>query len=601
MKKLISLLISVLLIVTVFPFGGLITVTAEVPTELSISYAETSPIIDGVVDSSYGDMQWNQSATDIPIGEYNLFPRTPEECEPFKSVFNIMNMKGWLSYDADGIYMAVEATDLYAFAPVDSSEPWKSTHIKVVLYTNSSCNFFTLSYDGKNKVNLYNDSSRSCLDISKVTDYALSENISDNTTKLVWEIKIPYEALWNISSINEISDMRLGVIQTSMAYGYCCQAFGKAYSLVYSDLLPVTINPIPDTITTGKTGDCTWTLDGTVLTISGEGEMADYEYKSTNNPWNDKNGMIITKIVITKGVTRIGEGAFSECSNVISVTIPNTVKSIGDYAFNNCSSLTSIDIPDGVTSIGEWAFYGCSSLTSIDIPDGVTSIGGYAFYDCNSLTSINIPDSVTSIGRSTFYNCSSLTSIDIPDGVTSIGEWAFYDCSSLTIIDIPDSVTSIGGYAFSDCSSLTSINIPDGVTSIGYSAFGGCYYLENVYITDIEAWCKIEFESDDSNPMYYAENLYVNNQLLTDVKIPDNTEIINSYNFYNCKSIESVFIPKSMILIKQDAFYNCRGIKNVYYEGTAEEWAEVTVLSGNDYLKNATVYYNNTGIPGGVT
>ena len=148
--------------------------------------------------------------------------------------------------------------------------------------------------------------------------------------------------------------------------------------------------------------------------------------------------------------------------NLQSVVIPSEykglpVKGIGNYAFSNCSGLTSIVIPDSVTSIGYSAFGSCSSLTSVVIPDSVTSIGYSAFGSCSSLTSIEIPDSVTSIGDDTFYGCSSLTSITIPDSVTSIGDYAFEYCSSLTSVVIPNSVTSIGSYAFHSCSSLKSI------------------------------------------------------------------------------------------------------------------------------------------------
>ena len=154
--------------------------------------------------------------------------------------------------------------------------------------------------------------------------------------------------------------------------------------------------------------------------------------------------------------------------------IKEGTKVICNEAFSECTTLTSINIPDYVTSIGYAAFELCYSLTSINIPDYVTNIGDWAFYGCKSLTSINIPDSVTSIGNSAFYGCKSLTSINIPDSVTSIGNWAFYGCESLTTINIPNSVTSIENSAFQCCSSLTSINIPDNVSSIGDLAFYGC-------------------------------------------------------------------------------------------------------------------------------
>ena len=126
-----------------------------------------------------------------------------------------------------------------------------------------------------------------------------------------------------------------------------------------------------------------------------------------------------------------------------SVTIPSivtcngttySVTSIGTQAFSSCSSLTSVEIPNSVTSIGECAFIGCSSLTSLTIPNSVTSIGDGAFYKCTGLTPITIPNSVTSIGYATFYGCTSLTSITIPNSVTSIGEWAFAYCEGLTSV-----------------------------------------------------------------------------------------------------------------------------------------------------------------------
>jgi formylglycine-generating enzyme required for sulfatase activity len=212
-------------------------------------------------------------------------------------------------------------------------------------------------------------------------------------------------------------------------------------------------------------------------------------------------------------VTSIGTNAFYACTNLNSVTIPNSVSSIRVAAFYYCISLTSVTIPNSVTSIGDEAFGYCSRLTSVTIPYSVTSIGSFVFNSCTGLTSITIPYSVTSIGDYAFWNCTSLTSITvdtlnsayssvdgvlfnktqttlvqypagiaatsytIPNGVTSIGNWAFGYCSSLTDLTIPNSVTSIRAYAFEVCTSLTSVTIGSGVTSIENLAFYSCTSL----------------------------------------------------------------------------------------------------------------------------
>ena len=174
----------------------------------------------------------------------------------------------------------------------------------------------------------------------------------------------------------------------------------------------------------------------------------------------------------TYSVTSIGSDAFSGCSGLTSVTIPNSVTFIGSRAFRGCHGLTSVTLPNSVTSIEYSAFSGCSGLTSVSIPNSVTSIGIYAFYGCSGLTSVSIPNSVTSIGNYAFYGCSGLTPVTIPNSVTSIEGSAFSGCSGLTSVTIGTGVTSIGSYAFFDCSGLASVKCLASIPpSIGYNSF----------------------------------------------------------------------------------------------------------------------------------
>ncbi len=336
----------------------------------------------------------------------------------------------------------------------------------------------------------------------------------------------------------------------------------------------------------------TWTLDAAgTLTVSGTGAMKDYNYKGA--PWHQSRDSI-QAVVVESGVTTIGDFAFYGCSSLTSITLPQGLTAIGRSAFSGCSSLSSITIPEGVTTIGYSAFSDCSSLTSITIPEGVTTIGYWAFFGCSSLTSITIPEGVTTIGGSAFSYCSSLTSITIPEGVTSIGGSAFYGCSSLISITLPQGLTAIGDRAFQFCSCLNSITLPEGVTTIGEDAFDWCGSLKDVSITDLAAWCSIAFGNEEANPLYEAENLYLNGELVETLEIPEGVTMIRQGLFRNAACIRRVALPKSLKGVLANAFYGCKKIQEVFYAGSEAEWNALPIATGNDPLKNATIYFNST-------
>lgn len=262
-------------------------------------------------------------------------------------------------------------------------------------------------------------------------------------------------------------------------------------------------------------------------------------------------------------VIKIGDYAFEDCSELTSITIPNSVTAIGSYAFKGCSGLTTISIPNSVTDIGGSAFYGCSGLKTISIPNSVKYIGIWAFSYCTGLMSASIGDSVTDINSYAFNNCESLTTVTIGNSVKMIGYNAFFGCHSLISVVIPNSVTTISEAAFAGCRNITSVTIPRSVTSIAKDAFKDCSGLKSVNITDVESWCKIKFSNEFSNPLYYAHDLYLNGSPVTDVVFPDNNTEVNAYTFRNCTSLTSVIIPSPVSSIGGAAFSGCTNLTSV--------------------------------------
>lgn len=240
---------------------------------------------------------------------------------------------------------------------------------------------------------------------------------------------------------------------------------------------------IPDSVT--SIGDEAFSECNLLSIDVGEGNQA---YRSAGNCLIDVNnkslilGFKNSVIPMDGSVTSIGKGAFADCKDLVSITIPDSVTNIEDEAFVRCKDLVSIIIPDSVVNIGRSAFSECSSLMSVTLGNGVKSIDDSAFSGCGSLTSIVIPDSVTSIGEHAFYGCSGLANLTIGSSVTDIGLGAFKECINLVSITIPGNVTYIGAFAFFGCSGLTNLTIESSVTDIGCGVFEECINLVSITI-----------------------------------------------------------------------------------------------------------------------
>ena len=305
------------------------------------------------------------------------------------------------------------------------------------------------------------------------------------------------------------------------------------------------------------------------------------------------------------GLTIIGDSAFCKCSDLTSITIPESVNSIGNYAFYRCTGLTSVILENGVTNIGHQVFGECTGLTEISIPNSVTSIGAFVFGSCTSLASVTIPESVTSISNAPFFGCSGLTSIKvasgnpkydsrhdcnaiietstntliagcqntiIPNGVINIDYDAFWFCSSLTSISIPNSVTNIRAGAFEGCGNLASIIIGSDVTSIGTDAFKECNNLTSVTL-ESNAIVSATRTASTSLKTIFGEQVkeYIigngvntvgdyafrscNN--LTSVTIGENVKSIGNYAFNLCSDLTSVTIGEGVTNIGNYAFMRC--------------------------------------------
>jgi len=341
-------------------------------------------------------------------------------------------------------------------------------------------------------------------------------------------------------------------------------------------------------------------------------------------------------------IKSISNALFTNCVNLTSIEIPSSVTNIATTAFDGCAKLESIvvdtdnakyasqdgilynkakttfiyvpkaikgaiSIPNGITDINNSLFQDCGNITSVELADSVTRVGDNAFNNCSGLNSVKLPSNITDIGTKAFYGCDNITSATLPtfaldyisksklqtvviNGGATIDERAFYDCANLTSIAL-NSVSTIGSQAFYNCSSLTRVDMPSGVTSVGNNAFYGCSSLTGVHITNIKSWCEIEFENAQANPLAFANKLYLNNDLLTSLEIPNEVTSIGDYAFYGCSGLTEINMPSNLTHIGVLAFVGCDNIVTATIPTTAissllKSKLQSVVINGGDQIVN---------------
>ncbi len=263
-----------------------------------------------------------------------------------------------------------------------------------------------------------------------------------------------------------------------------------------------------------------------------------------------------------KKVTKIGDGAFSECDTLERLVLPGSVTEIGNQAFAGCTALKELSLSDNITRIGTESFAQCTALETFTLPDSLENFGNYALMGCSNLTEISCS------ARNRNFSCqesvlfdkdqttliqypagNQATAYTVPETVTSIGGGAFSFCTSLTAITLPETLSSIGEYAFFNCDSLEEITVPDSVIKIGKEAFGWCDSLQKVSLPN-------DLKTIEYGLFWFAKNL-------KEITIPDSVTEISDYAFSRCESLSAVSFPEGMTALGEESFAYCNHLTEI--------------------------------------
>ena len=299
-----------------------------------------------------------------------------------------------------------------------------------------------------------------------------------------------------------------------------------------------------------------------------------------------------------------------------ALTIPSTVEidsktyTVTRVDLHDCSNLTSVSLPNTLQEIAQMGFSGCSSLTGVTLPSSLKKIGRFAFQSCDNLQELTIPASVQEIGMNAFCtfsdNFKKLTITDLSawcniemEGIILTAGTVYLNDKPLTDLVIPENVKIIKPYVFDGFKSITSVHIPANVDSIGYDAFKGCTSITKVSADDVASWCGIHFGPTTlindvllnlSNPVYYSENLYIGGSSINELTIPEGVDSIGSCAFINLKTLTKVSLPSTLKYVGPNAFQECINLR-IADVTSIQDYCQIEFASLNsnpfqDYIVN---------------
>jgi len=369
---------------------------------------------------------------------------------------------------------------------------------------------------------------------------------------------------------------------------YDTAAFHAAY--------PMAVVPYIFNVTASGTvnSQISWVLDGDTgtLTVAGKGAIPSYRFSYA--PWYDYRESV-KDIVVSEGITEVGERAFYWCTNCTSVSLPDSLVAIREYGFNNLRALQTITLPPNLKTL-EFC----------------------AFSECAALTSITLPDSVTEVGSSVFSNCPALISATLSNGMKTIPSSMFFNDRLLRIVKLPEGITYIDSTAFSSCG-LTEITLPASLTGLGTSVFSDCRYLKNIYVAagnpSFKSVNGVLFSSDGKTLICYPSGKYGSysvpegtveiaygafrgNSNLTAIYFPSTLKTIGNYSFSYCTGLYQVTFPANITRICDSAFRSCTYLSSINFQNESVILESGGVFAECDALYSVTLPQKISEVPG---